>query len=269
VPEPPALLVMGHGSRSPAGVAQYWDLVTLVGTSARGVPLGGGFIELSEPDLDRAVDELVSAGARTVVAVPLVLLGASHLKVDGPSALARARRRHPGVRFTYGRDLGIHPLVLAAAGERAGSVVGDSDPGEWTVALIGRGSSDPDANADLFKVARLIQYERGFAMVEPGFVSLAPPSVPQTLERCRQLGATRIVVLPYFLFTGVLVDRIRAQAAAWAARHPALTVRCGPEIGPHPLVAALVLQRYREALDGDARMNCDCCVYRAALLEGR
>lgn len=265
MPEPPALLVMGHGSRSAAGVAEYWDLVTLVQASAPGVSIAGGFIELSDPDLDRSIDELVSAGARTVVAVPLVLLGASHLKVDGPGALARARRRHPGVRFTYGRDLGIHPLVLSAAEERACSVVGDGGPGEWSVALIGRGSSDPDANADLFKVARLLQDGRGFAMVEPGFVSLAPPSVPQVLERCRQLGATRIAVVPYFLFTGVLVDRIRDQAAAWAARHSRLTVHCAPEIGPHPLVAALVLQRYREALDGDARMNCDCCVYRTAL----
>src|SRR5438132_806404 len=74
--------------------------------------VGCGFIELAQPDLDTAMDDLVAGGATSVVAVPLVLLGAGHLKNDGPNALHRARTRHPSVEFAYARDLGIHPLVL-------------------------------------------------------------------------------------------------------------------------------------------------------------
>ena len=264
-PRQPSLLVVGHGSRSAAGVAEYWDLAKVVAGAAPDLDVGCGFIELAEPDLDTAVDRLVDRGARSVVAVPLVLLGAGHMKDDGPAALHRGRHRHPGVRFAYGRQLGIHPLVLAVAEDRIRSAVGDGDPAETAVVLVSRGSSDPDANADLFKVARLLWDSRGLAMVEPAFVSLAQPSVPAALERCRLLGATRIVVVPYFLFTGVLVDRIADQAAGWAAAHPGTDARPAPHLGADRRIADLVLDRYREALAGDAHMNCDLCVYRHSL----
>src|SRR4051794_25078054 len=101
----PSLLVIGHGSRDPNGVAEYWRFVDLVARTAD-VPVGGGFIELAEPDLDTAIDKLVADGATHIVAVPLVLLGAGHMKLDGPAALDRGRDRHPHVRFDYGRALG-------------------------------------------------------------------------------------------------------------------------------------------------------------------
>jgi sirohydrochlorin ferrochelatase len=241
VPERPSLLIVGHGSRSPAGVAEYWELARVVTEADPGLDVGCGFIELASPDLDAAVDRLVERGAESVVAVPLVLLGAGHMKDDGPAALHRGRHRHPGVRFAYARHLGLHPLVLTVAEDRIREAVGHGDPAETAVVIVGRGSSDPDANADLYKVARLLWDSRGLGLVEPAFVSLAEPSVPAALERCRRLGATRVAVVPYFLFTGVLVERIRDQTEAWAAAHPELDVRPGPHLGADPRIAALVL----------------------------
>jgi len=261
----PSLLIVGHGSRSAAGVAEYWDLARVVTDEAPELDVGCGFIELASPDLDTAVDRLVERGAESVVAVPLVLLGAGHMKDDGPAALHRGRHRHPGVTFAYARQLGLHPLVLAVAEDRIRAAVGDDDPAQTAVVIVGRGSSDPDANADLFKVARLLWDSRGLAMVEAAFVSLAAPGVPAALERCRLLGATRIVVVPYFLFTGILVDRIVDQVAEWGHTRPAVEVRTGPHLGADPRIARLLLERYQEALAGDAHMNCDLCVYRHPL----
>src|SRR6185437_4072708 len=126
---------------------------------------------------------------------------------DGPAALARARMRHPGVAFRMGRDLGIDPAVLAVTEERARDALGDADPVETAVVLVARGSSDPDATSDLYKVARLLADKRGLGMVEPAFAGVAAPTVTEALERCRRLGARRIAVVPFFLFTGVLVPR--------------------------------------------------------------
>jgi cobalt/nickel transport system ATP-binding protein len=261
----PALLLIGHGSRSAAGVDEFWAFSRLVDHEAGSeVPVGSGFIELAEPDLDTAIDKLVVDGATAIVGVPLVLLGAGHLKNDGPAALARGRERHPAVTFTYAHHLDVHPLVLEVAEARIREAVGQ-DPAGWAVVLVGRGSSDPDANADLYKAARLLWDARGVAMVEPAFVSLAHPSVTEALERCHRLGAERFVVVPYFLFTGVLVDRIRAQTDAWAGANPHLTVHNGTHLGADCRLARLVLERFREAAGGGARMNCDCCVYRVAL----
>jgi sirohydrochlorin cobaltochelatase len=130
------------------------------------------------------------------------------------------------------------------------------------VLLVGRGSSDPDANADLAKVARLYWEGREHPFVEACFVGLTDPRVPEGLDRLRRLGATRIAVVPYFLFTGVLEERIRAQAAAFAAAYPAVRVTVTRYFGPDDRVARLVLDRYAEAVDGDARGNCDLCVHR-------
>lgn len=264
-PNHQALLIVGHGSRSAAGVAEYWALARAVTHAAPKMTVGCGFIELAEPDLDTAIDTLVDGGATSIVATPLVLLGAGHMKNDGPAALHRGRHRHAAVEFRYARDLGIHPHVLTVAEEQIRQALGDNDPAESAVVLVSRGSSDPDANSDLYKVGRLLADSRGLGLVEPAFVSLAPPGVPAALERCRLLGAKRIVVVPYFLFTGILVKRIRTQSADWASDHPDIQVISGSHLGPHPRIAELLLERYQEALVGDTRMNCDLCVYRVSL----
>jgi sirohydrochlorin ferrochelatase len=262
--EQPSMLLVGHGSRSAAGVAEYWEFASVLRGVAPHLDFGCGFIELAEPDLDTAIDQLVTTGATSVVAVPLVLLGAGHLKNDGPAALRRARGRHPHTSFTYGRHLGIHPHVLDVAEDRIRESVGDA-AGDWAAVVVSRGSSDPDANADLYKVSRLLWDSRGLGLVEPAFVSLAAPSVAAALDRCYRLGARRIAVFPYFLFTGVLVDRIRAQTSAWASAHPDAEVRAVSHLGTDARIAQLAVERHAEALAGEARMNCDLCVYRVAM----
>ncbi len=259
------LLVVGHGTRSSAGVAQFRALVDRARARAGGVVVEGGLIELAPPVVADAVGSLVAAGHRHLAAVPLVLVAAGHAKGDIPASLARERSRHPGLEYTYGRPLGPHPILLALLEERLGAVLDPADRAATAVLLVGRGSSDPDANAEVHKVARLFFEGRGLATVETAFISLAEPSVPAGLERCRRLGAHRVVVLPYFLFAGVLPDRIVAQAEAWAAAHPGVDVRCAGLIGDCDGLADLVLERYAEALHGDLRMNCDTCVYRISL----
>ncbi|WP_031165901.1 sirohydrochlorin chelatase [Streptomyces durhamensis] len=262
---PPALLIAGHGTRDDAGADAFRDFVRELGRRHPGLPVAGGFIELSPPPLGEAVTELVEQGVRRFAAVPLMLVSAGHAKGDIPAALAREKERHPGIAYTYGRPLGPHPALLSVLERRLDEVLGDTDRAEVTVLLVGRGSTDPDANAEVFKAARLLWEGRGYAGVETAFVSLAAPDVPSGLDRCTRLGARRIVVLPYFLFTGILPDRVRRQTEEWAAANPGADVRSADVIGPEPELLDLVMERYEEAVKGDLRMNCDSCVYRIAL----
>ena len=262
------LLLIGHGSRDPAAAKEFGAVVELVEARLDGRRVAGGFLELSDPPIDAAVDGLVAAGADDVVAVPYVLFGAGHLKDDGPAVLARARRRHPGVRFRLARDLGTHPAVLDVAEERARAALArlpDGDDDATAVVLVGRGSTDPDACAEMVKFARLLGDGRGLGLVEAAFVAMTRPSVAEALDRCRRLGARRVAVVPLFLFPGVLVDRIGEQAAAFAAEHRDVTVAVGDPLGPHPRLADLVVERFGEPQTGDVRMNCDVCSYRVRL----
>jgi cobalt/nickel transport system ATP-binding protein len=262
---PPALLVIGHGSRDADGVEEFWAMAELIREAAGDRPVEFGFIELAEPLADAALDRLVASGPTEVISVPLVLLAAGHLKNDGPATLARARARHPGVRFRMGRDLGIHPAVLDVVEDRVREALRDTDPSEAAVVLVGRGSSDPDASSDLYKVGRLLADGRGLPVVEPAFVQVAQPDVPAALERCRLLGFRTIILAPFLLFTGRLLPRVYREAAEWAAAHPEVDVRGAAHLGPDRRLARLVLERYREAQAGDVRMNCDICAYRVRL----
>ncbi|MFI7015045.1 sirohydrochlorin chelatase [Streptomyces sp. NPDC050164] len=268
---PPALLIAGHGTRDDAGAEAFRDFVRELGARHPELPVAGGFIELSPPPLGDAVTELVERGVRRFAAVPLMLVSAGHAKGDIPAALAREKERHPGISYTYGRPLGPHPALLNVLERRLDEALGGAagrrpgDRADVTVLLVGRGSTDPDANAEVHKAARLLWEGRGYAGVETAFVSLAAPDVPSGLDRCVRLGARRIVVLPYFLFTGILPDRVRLQTEGWAAAHPEVEVRSADVIGPEPELLDLVWERYAEAVEGDLRMNCDSCVYRVAL----
>ncbi|HET6951257.1 MAG TPA: CbiX/SirB N-terminal domain-containing protein, partial [Acidimicrobiales bacterium] len=262
------LLLIGHGSRDPAAAAEFAALRDLVAARLGARRVGGGFLELAEPPIDRAVDDLVAAGATEVVAVPYVLFGAGHLKDDGPAVLARARRRHPGVSFHLARDLGTHPAVLAVAEERARQAIAALPAGGGappTVVLAGRGSTDPDACAEFVKLARLLGDGRGLGPVEPAFVAMTTPSVEDALDRARRLGADRLAVVPLFLFSGVLVDRIGERARSWAADRPGVAVATAPPLGADERLADLVVERFVEPLRGDVRMNCDLCSYRVRL----
>lgn len=261
----PALLIVGHGSRDPRGAREFHDLVGLVRRRNPSLVVEGGFIELSRPPISECVDRLVERGARHVAAVPLMLLAAGHAKDDIPATLVREKMSHPQVTFGYGRALGIRPELLELMDRRISAVVPEAEKNETAVLIVGRGSSDPDANSDLPKVARLFYEGRPYPYVESAYVSMTPPGVAEGLDRCRRLGAVRIVVYSYFLFTGVLEERIRGQSEAFAKANPGVEVRYAGYFGPDPGLADLVLKRYAEALGGDIRMNCDVCVHRVAL----
>jgi len=264
----PPLLLVGHGTRSDAGVAEFTRFVGQMRARGRVPAVDGGFIELARPSVADAVKRLAEPGAggpRAIVAVPLVLTAAGHGKGDIPAALARELARHPGLSYRYGRPLGPHPVLQDVLAARIDAALAGAPRRDTHVVLAARGSTDPDANAEIAKVARLLWEGRGYAGVEFCFISLAEPSVPAALHRTGLLGARRIVVAPYFLFPGVLPDRVVTQSREFATGHSGLEVTVAGLIGGCDELADLVLERYDEALGGDIRMNCDTCAYRVAL----
>ena len=261
----PALLVVGHGSRDLRGAREFHALVALVRRRNPSLTVEGGFIELSRQPISECVDRLAESGARNVAAVPLMLLAAGHAKDDIPATLVREKMGHPEMSFSYGRALGIRPELLELVDERISAVVLEEEKKETAVLIVGRGSSDPDANSDLCKIARLYYEGRPYPVVESAYVSMTPPDVAEGLDRCLRLGVKRVILFSYFLFTGVLEERIRGQGEAFAEANPGVEVRYAGYFGPDKRVADLVVERYTEAVGGDIRMNCDVCVHRIAL----
>ena len=203
-----------------------------------------------------------------MVLVPIILFAAGHAKLHIPDAIDHAKRKYPNVQFVYGRPIGVHQKVinilksrLAEAGYTAGLEANARDQ-QTAVLLLGRGSSDGDANSDFYKMARMFWEQVPVKWAESSFIGVTEPSFEDGLERCLQLGAKRIYVLPYFLFTGVLIKRIEQMVAEFALLHADHEVVLANYFGFHPELAELLLDRVEEASEGRAFMNCDMCKYR-------
>lgn len=258
------VLLVGHGSRDPLGNEEILQFAGQVRKAVAGVMTEVCFIELAEPDISKGLDVCVQMGAQEIVVLPVMLFAAGHVKVEIPCEIDRARVRHPGIRFYYGRPFGIHPKMMEVLDQRlrAFEAALPGEPAETAVLLVGRGSSDPDANGDLYKIARLQWEGRAFGWVETCFIGITRPTFEEGVRRCVALGARRILVLPYLLFTGVLVRRIRARFLELQSLYPDIRMGLASDLGGHPNLVDVLLERREEARHGAALMNCEMCRYR-------
>lgn len=259
------LLVVGHGSRDASANRELEAMIATYRAAHPGLEVACGYVELAEPGLDVALDELGKRVDR-VVAVPLFLFAAGHVKNDLPLALDRARRAHPAVSFVATRALGVHPELVELAFERAAPALAEArDLARTAVIVVGRGASDPDANGDFCKVVRLIGEGRGLGWVQPSFIGVTRPSFEETAELVARSRPERIVVVPYFLFAGRLIDRLAGQVAAFTARTPWIPMTLMPHLGGGARVARLVDERLTQAIAGERPLPCDTCQYRAPI----
>jgi sirohydrochlorin cobaltochelatase len=267
--DPVGVLICGHGSRDPKAVAEFAAFAARLAPRFDAGPVAHAYLEFARPVIADGLDRLLATGARHILAAPAMLLAAGHTKDDIPSVLNAWQARRPGVRVEYGRDLGLDPKMVRAAAGRIGEALASAAevPVHETVLLVvGRGTSDSDANADVAKLTRLLWEGLGFGWAETAFSGVTFPLVEPALERAARLGFRRIVVFPYFLFTGVLVGRIYDAADRAGARHPGIEIVKAPYLGDHPLVMETFVERVAEIPAGAATMNCQGCKYRAPVL---
>lgn len=234
------------------------ELASFVAAARPDAVVDVGFLEMTDPPAGAVIDRLVDAGCRRVTVLPLVLLGAGHAKSDVPALVLEARDRHLDVDVRFGSPLGVSRLPVSLIGE---SVVGAGAAG-LPLLVVARGTSDPDANGDAFKAARLIAEWTGAPFVHLGFSGVTGPTVLEAAEVFARLGHGRIVVAWWYLCYGRLVERGRAELAAFSSATGVEVVDAG-YLGPDPRLVPLILERYDEALAGRPAVNCDVCSYRA------
>jgi len=264
----PAILVAGHGSRDMEGTAEFHQLVELFAVRDPSRIVECGFLEFAKPVIQDGIDRCVERGAHIVTVLPGMLMAAGHAKNDIPSEIHEARKRYPKIAFHYGRHLHLHANILQLctlkiAGVEAGAAPVDRQ--DTLLLVVGRGSSDPDANADVQKLARLLWEGMGFGWAAAAYIGVTTPLLPEALARCHRLGFKRIIVFPFFLFTGILEKRIRRLTLAFAAEHPETEFLCADYLNAHPLLLDVFVERSDEAVQGSPNMNCELCKYRVQL----
>jgi len=264
-----AILICGHGSRNKLAITEFQELTKLIQKRYPNILVEYGFLEFAKPTLVDALEKLKNYSIKKVIAIPAMLFAAGHVKNDIPSLLMNYSTK-TGIEIIYGRELGINNLMISAACERVKDVFRKNNslkPEESLLVVVGRGSSDPDANSNVSKITRMIVEGIGLGWGETVFSGVTFPLVETGLNNVVRLGYKNIIIFPYFLFSGVLVTRIKRQSDLVAINNPDISFIHAKYLSSQNYVVDTFVERIEETLhdEGTNFMNCSTCKYRSNL----
>jgi sirohydrochlorin cobaltochelatase len=250
--QPTGLLLIGHGTRHAAGQGEFRAAAELVRRRLPEMPVELAFLELCEPTVDAAVARLADAGVERIVAVPVLLLAAAHAREDIPQQLAAAGARFPHVTLKQAPHLGCHNALVRLSEQRFDEALAQSgasraaDTSSTALLIVGRGTSDAEAIAELHRFVELRVARTPVAHVLTCFLAVARPSLDEAIEQIAATNVVQIVVQPHLLFQGDLLDRLRDAVAAARQRHAAKHWRLAAHLGPDTLLVDAILGRIAE-----------------------
>jgi sirohydrochlorin cobaltochelatase len=260
------VMICGHGSRDVEACAEFELLSRHLRARLPEFEVEYGYLEFARPIIRDGLDALKARGVQRVLAIPGMLFAAGHVKNDLPWEINSFAAENPGLEVRFGRELAIDLKLLKAAAARIEEAEAAAGPGvsraDTLLLVVGRGTNDPDANSNIAKVARMLREGMGFGWADVAYSGVATPLVDAALARLVRLGFGRIIVFPYFLFTGILVKRIYDWTDAAAARHPGVEFVKAPYLRDHPAVIDSFVERVQDTLAGTTAMNCQLCKYR-------
>lgn len=262
------ILICGHGSRDPEGVEGFKALVALLRKRYPDRMVDYGFLEFSHPVYAAAVERMYVAGIREIIAIPAILFAGGHAKNDIPFEMNTLQSQYPDLRIKLGRHIGITPSMLQLAGKlvaQAEAAQPSLDRQDACLLLVGRGTSDPDANSDVAKMTRMLGEGLGFGFSTTAFIGVTQPLLKDHLPIIDHLPYKRIVVLPVFLFTGVLLKKIYAQLEEFAAT-TSKQIIATKSFECDELLLQTIDERIREVQEGSPDMNCQLCKYRTQII---
>ncbi|WP_177195519.1 sirohydrochlorin chelatase [Salibacterium qingdaonense] len=205
-----AVLYVGHGTRVPEGSRQ---MKAFVEETKKSVPCSVQetcFLELSEPDILEGAGRCVEQGADTITVVPVLLLAAGHIKEDIPAELQKVQEIYPDLTIQYGAPFGLHTKMLDVLMVRLQAQGWTTDE-DADILLVGRGSSDKNALQDFHRIAAGLKEQTGGRNVKTAFLAAASPTFDEGLAAMAQSRARRVYVVPYLMFTGLLMQEMQEK----------------------------------------------------------
>ena len=258
LPENSGIIICGHGSR--AKIAEEEFSLLAAGLRARfpSLEVEYGFLEYSSPNIHMALDRLISKGITNIYAVPGMLFSATHAQNDIPSVLTTYMQKNPALTIKYGEELGLHDEMIMAFQHRIMEAIDLAEmpkPGDLydtMLVVVGRGTSVSQANAEVSKLTRIVAENMGFGWCETVYSGVTFPSVGRGLEMALKLGFKKIVVAPYFLFSGKLIGRIHGYIEKVSADHPGVSFHVADYLRDQSHVINTFVERIEETVSQPA-----------------
>lgn len=241
-----AVLYIAHGSRIRAGVE---EAIYFIERSKPFIDIPIQeicFLELAEPNISEGIAKCVALGATKIAIVPILLLTANHAKKDIPFEIETERMKYPHVKFTYGETFGIHAKIIDSLYDR----ILEQETAfakKSSVLLIGRGSSDQAVKRDLMKIANLLSEKYAIKQVDVCFLYGSKPSFDEALYELRQTSIKQIFIIPYLLFSGILMNDIETKIVDQSTKDQKY-ILC-ENLGYHKNIQEVLIERVDELLE--------------------
>jgi len=251
-PSDTGVLLCGHGSRDPQAAVEF---IRVVGGLRRHLPeqdVDYGYLELAEPSIPTALASMYARGCRKISVLPGMLFAAAHVKEDIPEILEDFRKSHPDVEITFARELGVSENLIHAAAEKLELALSDAEKsamvpaGQTALLVVGRGSNDVAALQDLENITARLQSASSLPHARTCYANVATPIMEDVLAEVLQQDYRRIIFLPWFLFTGVLMQRLYGAFRAAAKTHPTVDFIEIDYFRDHPMVVKTFAERFHE-----------------------
>jgi sirohydrochlorin cobaltochelatase len=258
------ILICGHGSRDPEGVEGFKELVRLLKLRYPEYIVDYGFLEFAHPVYAAAVERMYVAGVREIIAIPAILFAGGHAKNDIPYEMNSLQSQYQDLKITLGKHIGITPSLLQLSKkliEQAEPTIIDRK--EACLLVVGRGTADPDANSDIAKLTRLLWEGLGFGFATTAFIGVTQPLLKDLLPIVNLLPYKRVVVLPVFLFTGILLKKIYTQVDEFKSDKEFIYTK---SFECDELLLQSLDDRIAEVQNGNPNMNCQLCKYRTQII---
>jgi len=259
------ILLCGHGTRREAGVKSFKKLVSILKERYQdSYEVDYGFLEFNHPTYEAAVERMYLNGIRKIYALPVILFAGSHAKNDIPYELNTLQTYHDDLTISMGKHIGVSSFLLNLSVKRIEETeknLPKVDRKDTCLVVVGRGTTDPDANSDVAKLTSMLWDGMGFGFATTAYSGTAYPKIDEGLQLVEKLGFKRTIVIPFFFFTGVLLERIYTHVSEMNANSDLEYVYTDP-FGADELILQAFDERLQEAKNGTANMNCQLCKYR-------
>ena len=231
-----AVLLVGHGTRSELGRQQCRALAGQIAAAldTRNYAAELAFLELATPTIDEAVARLGSKDIERLIVAPLLLFAAAHAQDDIPSAVTKAlaARGKGELPVSQTEPLSLQEPVMELAAQRFREATDPHFGAEETcLLLVGRGSRNAEATAQMQRLGKLLHQRLGIGQTEVGFLAMAQPAAREIIAAAAASRFRHIVIQPHLLFQGELLHRLHADLAAAAAKSPHQTWRMSRVLG--------------------------------------
>lgn len=237
------VLIIGHGSRESSALNEFKRMVRQYGRRRPKWWIAYAFLEMAEPSIPQALGSLAKR-TNEILILPLFLFAAGHMKRDIPRILKEFKMSHPKVRVKLAKELGPEPLMAELLMKRVGLKKRTFSQNQ--ILVVGRGARELSAQKDFRKIVGILRKKGDFKKVQHCFFDVSRPSFEESLSTLAAQKPQKLLIAPYLLFKGSLVNRISKRTRLYSLQNPAIQVRLAPPLGIHPKLFQLMDQRLRE-----------------------